>query len=132
MVDKGPHLLPRDIVKLCFNAGWTDVDRLLIAASVCYAESSGYTKARHTNADGSIDRGLWQLNDRAHPDISHAEADDPIKATAHARLIYEGRNNTFASWSAFTNGVYQSPRAMGFMFDGISNYLKLKNGYPVS
>jgi hypothetical protein len=129
--NQGPHLLPRQIAKLCYAAGWIDADRLLIAISVCLAESNGYSAARHVNDDGSIDRGLWQINDRAHPTVSDAEADDPVKATLYAREVYESHSNTFAAWSAFTNGAYKGPRAMGYAFDAVANFLRVKHGYPL-
>lgn len=56
----------------------------LVATAIVMRESSGVTNARNTNADGSIDRGLWQWNNRAHPDITDADADNPEKATALA------------------------------------------------
>lgn len=116
---------------MCYNAGWTNADKLLLAVSICLAESNGYTHARHTNPDGSIDRGLWQINDQAHSDITDADADDPIKATAWARKIYEGRSEGFSSWAAYTNGAYKGPRAMGYALDGVRNYLAEKHGFPV-
>lgn len=130
MVMKGPHIQPREIARLCYQAGWTDADRLLIAVSVCLGEGNGYTHARHTNDDGSIDRGLWQIN-TIHHDISDDDCDDPVKATAYARKLYEGHSNTFAPWAAFTGGAYRGPRAMGYAFDGVANFLRVKHGFPV-
>lgn len=130
MPDKGPHILPRDIAKLAYEAGWIDADRLLVAVSVCIAESNGYTHARHTNADGSIDRGLWQINS-SHTDITDAQADDPVRATAFARNLYEAHNNTFTPWAAFTNLAYRGPRAMPYAAQGIANFLLVKHGLPI-
>jgi hypothetical protein len=127
----GPHIKPRDIAKLCYEADWIDADRLVVAVAVCLAEGNGYTTARHVNGDGSVDRGLWQINDRAHPSMTDAECDDPKKATAYARKLYEERSNTFGAWSAFTNGAYRGPRALGYAFDGVANFLRVKHGYPV-
>src|SRR4051812_45562916 len=106
----GPHLLPRELAKLCYEAGWIDADKLLIAVSICIAEGNGYVQARHVNSDGSIDRGIWQINDKAHPDISDADAYDPVKATAWARKLYETRGNTFNAWTAYNNGAYKDSR----------------------
>lgn len=125
------HLRPRDIAALCYRAGWIDADKLLTAISVCIAESNGYPDARHVNPDGSIDRGLWQINDRSHSGVSDAEAYDPIQATAYARQLYEDHSNSFRAWAAYTNGAYRGPRAMGYAFDGIANFLRVRHGFPV-
>lgn len=127
----GPHLLPREIAKLTYEAGWKDAEKLLIAVSVCIAESNGYVRARHNNADGSIDRGLWQINNLAHPGVSDSEADNPVWATRYARQLYESRGHTFNAWAAYTNGAWKGERALGHAFDGVANFLREKYGYPV-
>jgi hypothetical protein len=40
-------------------------------------ESSFNPMARHVNTDGSVDRGIAQINDKAHPEISDSQAYDP-------------------------------------------------------
>lgn len=127
----GKGFLPREIAKLCYQAGWTDAKRLVVAISVCIAESNGYEKRQNVNPDGSIDRGIWQINDKAFPNVSDAVAYDAVKATRFARQIYVGRNNMFTAWSAFNNGQYKGQRAMGYAFDGVANFLRLENGFPV-
>src|SRR5215469_18063594 len=47
------------------------------ATAVALAESGGNPAALGQNPDGSRDRGLWQVNDRAHPDVADACAFDP-------------------------------------------------------
>ena len=54
------------------TAGFTGPD-LPIAVAVAQAESGGDPLATHVNADGSTDLGLWQINDRAHPDLAVVE-----------------------------------------------------------
>ena len=128
---ESPHLLPREIAKLCYNAKWIDADRLFIAVAVCIAESNGYTEATHVNADGSTDRGLWQINNKAHPEMTDADCFDPVKATAYARKVYEGRSNTFTAWAAFNNGAYLGPRAAPYAAQGIANFLLTRHGLPI-
>jgi hypothetical protein len=127
---KGKRFLPREIAKLAYEAGWIDAQHLLIAISVVLAESNGYEHATHTNADGSIDRGLWQINDKAHPNVSDAVAFDATQATKVARKIYD-QTTSFRAWSSSTNGAIHSPQAMGYAFDGVANFLREKNGFPV-
>jgi hypothetical protein len=128
---KGTHLLPRDLAKLNYEAGWTDANQLLISIAVEIAEGNGYVTATHVNPDGSIDRGLWQINDKAHPDVTDADAFDPVKATAWARKIYVDRGHTFNAWSAYMNGAWRGPQALGYAFDGVANYLRIKHNYPI-
>ena len=52
-----------------------------LALAVAEAESSFNPKAEHKNADGSADRGLYQINSKWHPEVSEAQAYDPEFAT---------------------------------------------------
>lgn len=128
-------MLPRELALLCYNAGWIDAQKLLEAVSVIIAESNGYVERRgpvHTdgtigNPDGSIDRGLWAINDKAHKDVPDAACDSPVIATMFARKLY--LDSGWRSWSSFANGQYKGAHAMGYAFDGVANFLRLKNGY---
>lgn len=127
----GKHFLPRELAKLCYQAGWTDAKRLAVAVAVCIAESNGYEHRTNHNPDGSIDRGLWQINDRAYPNVTDEMAFDAVKATRFARQIYVGRNNQFTAWSAFNNGQYKGERALGYACTGVGNFLLAENGFKV-
>lgn len=129
--DKGRHLLPREIARLCFDAGWTHADNLLIAVAVCIAEGNGYERALNVNTNGSRDRGIWQINDYAHPTVSDEAAFSPVRATLVARGIYMARGSSFRAWAAYTNGAWKGPRALGYAFDGVANMLRERHGYPV-
>lgn len=48
-------------------------------------------------ANGSVDRGLWQINSYWHPDVSDAQAYDPLQGTQAAFVI----SNGFTDWSAW-------------------------------
>jgi hypothetical protein len=52
-----------------------------LAVRVAKCESNLNEKAKHVNADGSVDRGLYQINSKYHPEISDEEAFNPIFAT---------------------------------------------------
>ena len=45
-----------------------------VAVPVEWAEAGGNADAKHGNTDGSIDRGLWQINSRWHPQVTDAQA----------------------------------------------------------
>lgn len=65
---------------------------------VARCESGLNPTARNTNADGSIDRGLFQINNKYHPEISDADADDVVKATQFFCRAYKNKNLSW--WSA--------------------------------
>lgn len=119
--DKGRHYLPRELALLCYNAGWIDAKNLATAVAVCIAESNGYEHAVHVNDDGSTDRGLWQINDSAHPEVSDEVAFNAVRATNYARGLYLDRG--FRAWAAYTNQAYRGPRAMGYAAPGVGNFL---------
>jgi hypothetical protein len=91
-----------------FNGG-TDTQEGI--AIVC-AESGRDPTAVHRNmaADGvtvlSTDRGLWQINDKAHPEVTDAMAFDPVQATAAAARI-SSKGSNYAPWSTFGNDAYK-------------------------
>lgn len=83
--------------------------------AIAQAESSLNTQARHINADGSVDRGVVQINARWHPEVSDACAYDPACAFKAAYRI-SGGGTSFTQWSTFTNGSY-----LRFLSGGASN-----------
>lgn len=52
-----------------------------LAVAVAKCESALNPKARNINSPTSIDRGLYQINNFYHPEVTDAQADDPIFAT---------------------------------------------------
>ncbi len=52
-----------------------------LTVRVAKCESNLNYKAINTNTDGSRDRGLFQINEKWHPEISDEEALNPITAT---------------------------------------------------
>lgn len=79
------------------------------AVAVALAESGGDPAAKSApNADQwrSIDRGLWQINDHWHPEVTDACAYD---AACNARAAYAISNGwtDFSPWSTYQSGGYQ-------------------------
>ncbi len=91
-----------DIARVARQAGFTG-NGLVWAVAVALAESGGRTDAVGTNVTGSKDRGLWQINNRAHPDVSDAEALNPLSNAKAAYKISSGGKN-WRPWSAYNNG----------------------------
>ena len=73
------------------------------AVAIMAAESGLRTDATHTNANGSIDRGIWQINSVHNGSISPADQLDPVKATAYAYRLSAGGTN-WSPWVAWTSG----------------------------
>lgn len=78
-----------------------------IAAAVASAESSGRPDAFNVNTDAhhSVDRGLWQINDYWHPEVSDDCAYRPLCNARNAYRISNGFTD-FTPWSTFNNGAY--------------------------
>ncbi|SDL76345.1 hypothetical protein SAMN05660642_00733 [Geodermatophilus siccatus] len=93
------------------RAGFTG-DRLVTAVAVGLGESSCRADAQNANGptkgcpNGSVDRGLWQINSCWHPSVSKSCAyDAQCNANAAHRISAKGTN--FKPWVAYTNGSYR-------------------------
>lgn len=97
------RLSPEQIAATAARAGFTG-SGLVRAVAVALAESGGDTAAVNVNADRtrSRDRGLWQINDRWHPEVSDAQAFNPATAAAAAyRISKAGADwSPWATWPA--------------------------------
>jgi Lysozyme like domain len=87
-------------------------DRLVTAVAVGMAESSCRPNAQNANGptkgcpNGSVDRGLWQINSCWHPSVSKSCAyDAQCNANSAYRISAQGTN--FRPWAAYTNGSYK-------------------------
>ena len=77
------------------------------AAAVAGAESSGNPANFNVNTDAqhSVDRGLWQINSYWHHEVSD---DCAYRALCNARNAYRISNgwHDFHEWSTYTSGFY--------------------------
>lgn len=79
---------------------------LNIVIAIAQAESSLNTQARHVNAGGSVDRGILQINNVYHAEVSDACAYDPACAFGAGYKIASGGSN-FTPWSTYNSGAYK-------------------------
>jgi hypothetical protein len=100
----------QQIANAALAAGFAGED-LVTGVAVALAESRGVMEARHANANGTVDLGLWQINS-AHlkpgemlAGWSEAELFDPKRNADAARIIW-GRHG-WAEWSTFNNQTYR-------------------------
>lgn len=97
-------------------AGFAYGDGLDIAYAVICAESdkdagrTGPERDAFTvgNDDGTVDRGLVQLNSKAQARFTDAQAYDPAEACVAMRTIYLERGKKFTAWSAFLNDSFRA------------------------
>lgn len=85
-----------DLLGPIFGAHWHK------AAAIAWAESHGDTHARGVNSDGSVDRGLFQINSKAHPEVTDAVAYSAHGAAVAAYAISKGGTD-WSPWS--TNSI---------------------------
>ena len=104
----GQTLTPDQIAALIrkhFPADMSEED-VRIGIAIVYAESGGNpTLVYDKNRNGSIDRGLWQINSVHKPDLSRIF--DPEYNTEMAAGVYTRAGRKWTPWSAFKNGKYR-------------------------
>jgi hypothetical protein len=114
---EGHEYKARELAAFAYKAGFKDAKNLAIAVAVCFAESAGYAKAYHVNENGTIDRGLMQIN--SIHGLSEADSFDPQKNFDYAHKLFEAHG--FQPWAAFTNGSYKSHLKLAGL--GVGNFL---------
>jgi hypothetical protein len=94
----GPQL-----TQLALNAGFPPADAQT-AAAVALAESGGDPNA--TNPSGA--KGLWQILQRAHPELFiNYTWNDPAQNAKMAFIVWQQAGNSFRPWTTFTSGRYR-------------------------
>lgn len=93
-------LTDAQIARLLYDVGWRMPD-LETAIRIVLGESSGVTTAVNVNRNGSIDRGLFQINDRYHPQFPVADAFDPVRNARYAFAVYNRQRGFRAGRSAW-------------------------------
>lgn len=74
-----------------------------VMAGIALAESGGKPRASHRNTNGTIDRGLWQINS-VHG-YSAASSFNPSQNARQAVAVYHSQG--LRAWSTYTNGAYK-------------------------
>lgn len=95
---------------LCYHVGFRGKD-LVTAVAVMCAESARYTEAYHNNLDdeghvASTDWGLFQINDKWHPDFEMPEGFNAIYNARYARKMWKDSGG-FNPWAAYNSGAYK-------------------------
>lgn len=87
------------------RAGFRD-DSLVTAVAVALAESSCIPSATNSNTNGSIDRGLWQINS-IHTQYSITCVFDP-QCNAGAAWEISAHGTNWQPWTTYNNGDYRA------------------------
>ena len=92
----------------CYRNWPTKNSHCQIAVAICVAESGGHCDATNTagNTPPSTDRGLWQINDYWHPEVSDTCAYQCSCNGQHALSISGGGTN-WSPWATYTGGAYK-------------------------
>jgi len=72
------------------------------AAAVAMAESGGVATASNTNTDGSVDRGLWQINS-VHGGLSTFD----VAANTKAAIKISNNGSNWNPWVTFKTGAFK-------------------------
>ena len=82
---------------------------LSLAFSLAYAESHFKPYASHVNKNGSIDRGLFQLNSNAFPNLTEEEFFDPkisaLKGLKHLNFFLKTAGNEVTALAMYNAGA---------------------------
>lgn len=79
-----------------------NVNSQSIAAAVALAESGGNPNASNRNTNGTIDRGLWQVNS-IHGGLSTFD----VMGNARAAVKISGNGRSWMPWVTYWNGAYK-------------------------
>lgn len=97
-------LTPGQLLADAQSAGFKGVNAAIIAA-IAEAESGGNTAATGYNP-GSQDRGVLQINDVFHPNVSNQCAYDPTGLCAFQAAYQISGGSNFSQWTTYTTGAY--------------------------
>lgn len=81
-------------------------EALDVIVAIAHAESGLNPTIDHTNTDGSIDRGILQINSAAWPQFSATECHDPTRAFQLGWIISKQGSN-FTDWVTYKTGAYR-------------------------
>lgn len=106
--DKNAKPLTNDqATALASQAGFTG-HSLLVIVAIAHAESSLNPKAclRNTDAHHTLDRGIIQINNYWHSEVSDACAFDP-KCSFEQGYRISSHGTSFTPWATYTSGAYR-------------------------
>src|SRR5215469_15120988 len=73
-----------------------------IAAAIAMAESGGNSTATHADNNGSVDRGLWQINS-----VHGSQSTYDVMGNARAAIAISNNGQNWTPWTTFNSGAYK-------------------------
>lgn len=73
-----------------------------VAAAIAIGESGGRTDATANEPDGSVSRGLWQINS-----VHGADSSYDVATNVRAAIKLYKSKGTFTDWTVFNKGIYK-------------------------
>lgn len=99
----------RDVTMAILDAANREDIPLSLAFALCYAESRFNRAARNINVNGSIDRGLFQLNDRSFPHLVDEDFYNPETSAkfgmSHLRYCLSVADNETTAVAMYNAGI---------------------------
>lgn len=106
-----------DAIAAARAAGFSDAEALT-AAAIALAESGGNEKATHTNTNGTVDYGAWQINS-VHKDI--LARGDKFNLKDNAKMAYAVyKSQGFKAWVTYKSGAYKK-HDIGMALSGLTD-----------
>jgi len=106
---RGGNYSKRQLIDL-WKANGGNAGNANMAAAIALAESSGTSKeVGGPNTDGSYDVGLWQINNKAHPNYFPNGSYDDMKdanKNCKAAITLSSDGSNWGPWSTYHNGSY--------------------------
>ena len=79
-----------------------------IAAAIAMAESGGNSTATNQDSNGTVDRGLWQINS-----VHGAQSSYDVMTNARAAVAISNSGQNWTPWTTFNNGMYRKYLQVG-------------------
>lgn len=83
-----------------------------IAAAIAMAESGGNTTATNQDSNGTVDRGLWQVNS-----VHGAQSTYDVMGNARAAVAISNNGQNWAPWTTYNTGAYRQFLQVGVPAD---------------
>jgi hypothetical protein len=90
-----------------------------LAAAIALAESAGNPNAENHNTNGSIDRGLWQINS-----VHGAQSTFNIEGNTKAAISISSNGSDWSAWDTFKNGAYRQFMNVGGLVRELAGSLR--------
>lgn len=81
--------------------------QMVVAVAISLAESSCNPSAKFVNSNGCVDRGLWQIDNCAWPNVSNTCAYQ-VQCNADAAYTISDEGTDWGPWSTFQSGAWRN------------------------